>query len=88
MHQCIPIEDREKAKITNRYNQVPHLTQDTIQRMIKSQENITQKRASLEIIPFPTGEHEAAINRHHRRQRQTRKRYVLERTRFTVKYEY
>ena len=61
MHQCIPIEDREKAKITNRYNHVPHLTHVTIQRMIKAQENITQKRASLEVTPFPTGENGAAI---------------------------
>ena len=37
---------RKKAKIRNRYNQVPHLTQDTTwESDKKTQENITHKRA-------------------------------------------
>ena len=32
------------AKIRNRYNQVPYLTQDTIRETDKIQENITHKR--------------------------------------------
>ena len=35
----------KKAKIRNRYNQVPHLTQDTVRESDKTQENITYKRA-------------------------------------------
>ena len=34
---------RKKAKIRARYNQVPHLTQDTIWKVTKTQENITSK---------------------------------------------
>ena len=33
----------------------------------KAQENITHKRAKRSAL-FPTGDHKAAINRHHRRQ--------------------
>ena len=33
-----------KSKIRNRYNQVPHLTQDTILQSDKTQENTTHKR--------------------------------------------
>ena len=36
---------KKKAKIRNRYNQVPHLTQDTIRESDKTQEKITHKRA-------------------------------------------
>ena len=35
----------KKAKIRNQYNQVPHLTQDTIWESDKIHENITYKRA-------------------------------------------
>ena len=35
----------KKAKIRNRYNQVPHLTQDTSLESEKTQYNITHKRA-------------------------------------------
>ena len=36
---------RKKTKIRNRYNQVPHLTQDIICESDTTQENITHKRA-------------------------------------------
>ena len=41
----LQIKVRKKAKIRNRYNQVPHLTQDTIEKKDKTQENINHKRA-------------------------------------------
>ena len=47
------------AKIRNRYNQVPHLTQDTNGRHHKRGPNEGQ-----EVSPFPAGDHKAHINRH------------------------
>ena len=49
------------AKIRNRYNQVPHLTQDTIGKVINSQ--IVTTNESEEVNPFPAGDHKAHINR-------------------------
>ena len=37
------IKVRKKANIRNRYNQAPHLTQDTVWESDKTQENITYK---------------------------------------------
>ena len=48
------------AKIRNRYNQVPHLTQDTNGKVTNSQKT-PQTRAK--VSPFPAGDHEAHINR-------------------------
>ena len=42
------------------YNQVPHLTRIPHGKMTKSQLNITNE--SQEGIPFPAGDHKAAIN--------------------------
>ena len=42
--------DHQKAKIRNRYNQGPHLTQDTIWESDKTQENITYKRAKRSVF--------------------------------------
>ena len=53
------------AKIRNRYNQVPHLTQDTNGKMKNSQLDTTNK--SQEISPFPAGDHKAHINRRSQR---------------------
>ena len=50
------------AKIRNRYNQVPHLTQDTDGKVTNSQQTDTTNE-SQEISPFPAGEHKAHINR-------------------------
>ena len=49
------------AKIRNRYNQVPHLTQDTNGKMTNSQLYTTNE--SQEVSPFPAGDHKAHINR-------------------------
>ena len=45
------------AKIRNRYNQVPHLTQDTNGKVINLQYE------SQEVSPFQSGDHKAHINR-------------------------
>ena len=49
------------AKIWNRYNQVPHLTQDTNGESDKLTVDITNE--SQEVSPFPAGDHKAHINR-------------------------
>ena len=49
------------AKIRNRYNQVPHLTQDTNGKVTNSQKT-PQTRAKRSAL-FPAGDHEAHINR-------------------------
>ena len=52
---------RKEAKIKKRYNQVPHLTQDTTWESNKNTINITNK--SQEVSPFPAGDYNAAMNR-------------------------
>ena len=49
------------AKIRNRYNQVPHLTQDTNGKVTNSQLDTTDK--SQEVSPFQAGDHKTHINR-------------------------
>ena len=49
------------AKIRNRYNQVPHLTQDTNGKVANSKSDTTNE--SQEVSPFPAGDHKAHINR-------------------------
>ena len=44
-----------------RYNQVPHLTQDTNGKVTNSQLDTTNE--SQEVSPFPGGDHKAHINR-------------------------
>ena len=62
------------AKIRNRYNQVPHLTQDTNGKVTNSQLDTTNE--SQEVSPFPAGDHKAHINRraqrHSKRKTETR----------------
>ena len=53
------------AKIRNRYNQVPHLTQDTKGKVKNSQLDTTNE--SQEVSPFPEGDHKAHINRREQR---------------------
>ena len=53
------------AKIRNRYNQVPHLTQDTNGKVTNSQSNTTNE--SQEVSPFPAGDHKAQIDGHAQR---------------------
>ena len=50
------------TNIRNRYNQVPHLTQDTIGKVTNSHLDTTNE--SQEVSPFPAGDHKAHINRH------------------------
>ena len=52
-------------KIRNRYDYVPHLTQDTNGKIANSQLDTTNE--SQEVSPFPTGDHKAQINRHAQR---------------------
>ena len=49
------------VKIRNRYNQVPHLTQDSNGKVTNSQLDTTSE--SQEASPFPAGDHKAHINR-------------------------
>ena len=49
------------AKIRNRYNQVPHLTQDTNGKVTNSQQT-PQTRANRSALS-PAGDHKAHINR-------------------------
>ena len=49
------------AKIRNRYNQVPHLTQDTNGIVTNSQLDTTNE--SQEVSSFPASDHKAHINR-------------------------
>ena len=54
-------KERNWAKIRNRYNQAPHLNQDTNGKVTTSQTYITN--VSQEVRPFPAGDHKASINR-------------------------
>ena len=54
------------AKLRNRYNQAPHLTQDTDGKVTTSQLDITNE--SQEVSPFPAGDYKASINRCTRKQ--------------------
>ena len=49
---------RKRAKIRNRYNQAPHLTQDTNAKVTTSQLDITNE--SQEASPFPAGDHKVS----------------------------
>ena len=59
------IEVSKGAKIRNRYNQVPHLTQDTNGKVTNSQLDTTNE--SQEVSSFPAGDHKAHINRRSQR---------------------
>ena len=69
---CSSIKVREKAKFRTRYNQVPHPTQDTMWERDKSTRKC-HTQESQEASPFPTGDHKSTINRHHRRERHTKR---------------
>ena len=49
------------ANIRNRYNQIPHLAQDTNGKVRNSQLDTTNE--SQEVSPFPAGDHKAHIKR-------------------------
>ena len=55
---CFGTEESKKgAKIRNRYNLAPHLTQDTNVKVTTLQLDITNE--SQEVSPFPAGDHKA-----------------------------
>ena len=56
---CIKVS--KGAKIRNRYNQVPHLTQNTNWKVTNSQLDTTNE--SQEVSHFPAGDYKAHINR-------------------------
>ena len=70
-----PIESKG-AKIRNRYNQVPHRTQDTNGKVTNSQFYTTKE--SQEVSPFPAGDHMAHINRRSQRhnKHETEKKHI------------
>ena len=57
---------RKRAKIRNRYNQAPHLTQDTNWKVTTSQLDITNE--SKEVSPFPVGDHKADVHENIKKQ--------------------
>ena len=56
---------RKRAKIRNRYNQAPHLTQDINGKLTTSQLDVTYE--SQEVSLFPAGVHKASMNRRTRK---------------------
>ena len=58
---AIYIKVSKGARIRNRHNQAPHLTQDTNGKVTNSQLDTTNE--SQEVSPFPAGDHKAHINR-------------------------
>ena len=70
------------AKIRNRYNQVPHLTQDTNGKVINLQ--LDTPNESQEVSPYPAGDHKAHINR--RVQRHSKHKAEQKHKRSTKKY--
>ena len=70
------------VKIRNRYNKVPHLTQDTNGKVTNSQLDTTNE--SQEVSPFPAGDHRAHINRH--AQRHSKHKTEQKHKRSTKKY--
>ena len=70
VYRCVPGKARKKAKIRNRYNQIPHLTQDTDGKVTTSQLDITNE--GQEVSLFPAGDHKASINRRARKDDKTK----------------
>ena len=61
-NRCIKVS--KCAKIRNRYNQVPHLIQDTNGIVTHSQLDTTNE--SQKVNPFPAGEHKAQRHNKHK----------------------
>ena len=55
------IKVSKDAKIRNRYNQVPHLTQDTNGKVTNSQLDTTNKSQEVSPLNFLAGDHKAQI---------------------------
>ena len=65
---------RKGANIRNRYNQVPHLTQNAKGKVTNSQQDTTNK--SQDASPFPAGDHKAHINRRAQRHSKHKKKNI------------
>ena len=65
MNDVLLLKVSKGAKISSRYNQVPHTTQHTNGKVTNSQLDTTNE--SQEVSPFPAGDHKAHINRHAQR---------------------
>ena len=68
------IKIRKETNIRKRYNQVPHLTQDTTWESNKSTINITNK--SQVVSPFPAGDYKGSTEqsqKHEKHRTQKRK---------------
>ena len=76
---CKITKESKGAKIRNRYNQVPHMTQDTNDKVTSSQLDDTNE--CQEVSPFPAGYHKAHINR--RTQRHSKHKTEQKRKRST-----
>ena len=74
------IEVSKDAKSRNRYNQVPHLTQDTNRKVTYSQSDTTNE--SQEVSPFPAGDHKAYINKRERKKEKKDAHKDIANTRF------
>ena len=61
VNEMVKVQVNKGAKIRKRYNQVPHLTQDTHGKVTNSQSDTTNE--SQEGSPFPAGVHKAHISR-------------------------
>ena len=59
------------AKIRNRYNQVPNLTQDTNGKVTNT--HLDNSNESQDVSPFPAGDHKAHKNRRAQRHSQHKK---------------
>ena len=70
------IKESKGAKILNRYNQVPNLTQDTNGKVTNSQLDTTNE--SQGVSPFPAGDHKAHVNRRTQRhsKQKTEKKHI------------
>ena len=74
-NEFVVVKVRNRAKIRNRYNQAPHLTQVTKGKVTTSQLDILNE--SQESNPFPAGDHKASINRRTRKRKKTRQKYHI-----------
>ena len=59
---CLSTKVSKGAKIRNRYNQVPHLSQDTYGKVTNSQLDTTNE--NQEVSPFPAGDHAQRNSKH------------------------
>ena len=73
---CLVVKVSKGTKIRNRYNQVPHLTKDTNEKVTNSQPDTTNE--SQEASPSPVDDHKAQINRCAQRHNKTTQKDINE----------